>query len=669
MTQYYDRDELVDTTAMLALEACGVEPAGRSDYHNAFDAILKGQPEAIRTEILKRTPPDFLESLRKDPAVQHYRHQIGPPSQDEATLKALLSQARKAVENDASDDARNLLMQAAELQPHSFEPWVSLAFIEMRLRATGAAINAARKALVRSPDNPIVYTVLGIMLNNDYAHDAAAKAFSRALELNSQIQLALVELAKLRHDAGSDADAIELFQRAADLGSLADEDVARFGYLLSHNAEFSRAESMLTAALQADTSNEMARRVLVQILLENDRALEGGERLRKVAESSDDWEPWTSYAAYQLHALDDPDAAIGAVRAALERGYKAAPLYRIWAQALRELKAPPEAIIEIAERLYTDLPRDAATLTAQGQIYQLIDQWGRAEASFRAAGETEDAGAYSWLLLGRLLSRRPGRIADAEEAFRCAVDVGGEDAHCAPLKELAELRVHRGDDVEADTLLERALACNEECGCSLILRGEIASRRGDRVLAKQLLNKVLLMNAKSVPALTALARISDAEDAEALIDRAMKADPEDPRVLLARSRLVGRDSSARINDAQRAVEGDPELAEARVELALLLAQRGERENAMTELAEALRAIPSRMEIIPAFVNATLQLVRSGYLEDVEGLLQGEQGRPVEPLLVALRLYRGENPIVAIEIEDVAYDIVEQLRRMNEVTTH
>jgi hypothetical protein len=63
MTDYYDRDELIDTATTLAREACSVRPDSRMDYHAFYDAILARTTTPVRTSILERTPPDFLTSF------------------------------------------------------------------------------------------------------------------------------------------------------------------------------------------------------------------------------------------------------------------------------------------------------------------------------------------------------------------------------------------------------------------------------------------------------------------------------------------------------------------------------------------------------------------------------------------------------------------------------
>jgi Tfp pilus assembly protein PilF len=662
MTQYYDRDELVDTTAMLAAEACKVEPTRRSDYHNAFDAILKEQPEAIRTEILRRTPADFLNSLQIDPAVRYYNEVAQGKKRGKSQFKTLLAQSKKLVDNGDHEKGRAALMQAIALEPTRFEPWIALAFLHLRLDENDSAIVAAREAVEKAPKKPVTYTVLGIMLGHDDQHTAAADAFSKAIGLDPEDQLAIIELAKIRHDEGEHEIAIELFQRAADLGDLSDEAASRFGYLLFRHGQPVRAEDILKNAVHA-TDNDVARRTLVHILVEQDRAEDAEHLLREAAESSEEWERWVNYGSFVLRVRNDASSAKKIAESALARGVNGAAIYRLLARSLHALGKPAEELERIADKLLAELGETEEAFIESGQIFQMIESYDRAEAAFRAAGKSSRAGSYPWLLLGRLLLRRPNKADEAEQALRQAIAIESDDPNCGPLKELAEFRIHRGDDVEAIGLLEKALASNDSCECSLVLRADIAARNGDREKAKQLLDQTLVLNPESVPALTTLARISDEQNAEELIGRAHESEPGDPRVLLARSRLNSRDLNDRLADASKALSQDSELTEAHIELAILLTNRGEREAALEHLAEALRAIPSRMEIIPAFVNASLHLVSKGFLDDVSALLTGDQGRPVEPLAVALQIFRGEKPVVAKEIEEVAHDILGQLSKI------
>jgi len=63
------------------------------------------------------------------------------------------------------------------------------------------------------------------------------------------------------------------------------------------------------------------------------------------------------------------------------------------------------------------------------------------------------------------------------------------------------------------------------------------------------------------------------------------------------------------------------------------------------------------ELSPAFVDAAMALAEGGLGQQVSKLLlDDEYGATMEPLIVALKLKRGDSPIVAKEVLEVAFDI-------------
>jgi len=250
--------------------------------------------------------------------------------------------------------------------------------------------------------------------------------------------------------------------------------------------------------------------------------------------------------------------------------------------------------------------------------------------------------------------------AEAESALRKAVEAVLESGACGPMREVAELLVHHGDDDDALGLLDQALTANEDCYCSLVLQGDIAARRHNEDGARKHFEAALALNDIGVSALTGLARISTPFDAQALIGRAMEADPDNPKCLLARAQLTNRELQSRIEDGSEALKRDPDLTEARLFLAPLEAKRGDIQAAIAHLSAALPELETRRELIPSFVDTSLELARVGFSAELSTLLESEEGRTVEPLSVALKLDRGETPAVAKEIREVALDILEQL---------
>jgi tetratricopeptide (TPR) repeat protein len=319
----------------------------------------------------------------------------------------------------------------------------------------------------------------------------------------------------------------------------------------------------------------------------------------------------------------------------------------------------PAEIRAIADRLSAEQDRSEETLVAEGRIRQRAGDTDGAELAFSAAASLPKASGYPSILLGRLLSGIAGRSAEAATAFETAVQLDGVD-HCGPIKELAELRVHQGNDAEATSLLERALAINPSCECGLVLQAEIHSRGGDRKMARQICQRALDMNPVNVAALTTLARISDDDDAADLIERAIAVDPNDPQALLARCRLKSRRLAERIADAESALAGDHRLTEAHIELAALYGRSGDKAEFGAHFNAALETIPTRMEVIPALVACTIQLIKHGYLPEVIEALTSDRAKSVEPLSVAVQKFSGKKPIVAKEIEEVADDIIKRI---------
>jgi hypothetical protein len=131
-------------------------------------------------------------------------------------------------------------------------------------------------------------------------------------------------------------------------------------------------------------------------------------------------------------------------------------------------------------------------------------------------------------------------------------------------------------------------------------------------------------------------------------------------VLLARGRLEGRSLDERLEDVSDAVDFDPELVEAKLELAALHARHGDDAEIVSLLTEVLPTIPSRMELIPAFVDSAIEIANHGRAELLEEVLAGPGGASLEPLLIALKIRRDDKPAVAKEVLDVAEDILERM---------
>ena len=111
-------------------------------------------------------------------------------------------------------------------------------------------------------------------------------------------------------------------------------------------------------------------------------------------------------------------------------------------------------------------------------------------------------------------------------------------------------------------------------------------------------------------------------------------------------------------DARAAIELDSDFVEARLVLASLEANRGDLDNAIAQLDVALTHLPQHRELIPSFVSAAMNTTKVDNGVHLTDLLdRHENAIIVEPLAVAIKMQRGEEPRVAKEIRDVAWDII------------
>ncbi|MCW5726247.1 ATP-binding protein [Parvibaculum sp.] len=664
MTEYYDRDELIDTTAILVREACAIEPDRRGDYHSTFDAIMSASPEKVRDQILAVTPQDFIRSFRDDQRSRRgggdYLSKQQPlDNKDENDkLNTLIERIEKAADEENFDLAQRLIEEGLESEPGQSELWIRLAFLRQRFGDFSAAADAATRAIELAPEEPWAHAVLGMALASLDRRTEARDAYVAALKIEPGQVLALNELAEMREEDGDVDGALELFESADQCGSLTDDTRARYGQLLRNAGRVVEAESVLQSGA-SDVQNFQTRRVLVEILDAADRSSEGIEILSAVATPDAPWEAWADLGTYLSVRSDDLSLAIKALETSIEKGADNPFPYRRLAAVMWESGAAESTVEAIAVEITNRFPELAAAWVAAARIYDELGQDQNVENSYREAIQRE-GGAFARVLLARHLQLNPQRRSEAENLLREAAAEAERRGICGPLKDLAELLIHNGEDKGAEDVIEKALEINDRCACSLILRGDICSRKGEAESAKNAYRVALDIDRSRIEALTGLARLVDRDEGEKLIAQAIESDPDDERALLARARLRQGDIEAQLNDTRAALVLKPDYTDALLFLATLEAARGEIETALEKIEVAMSKLSIQRELIPNFVSVAMTVAKLGGSEKLSQILdQHEFGSTVEPLRVALKLSRGEQPMVAKEVLEVAMDIVER----------
>lgn len=647
MTEYYDGDELVDTSAKLINEACGLEPGRRGDHHHLFSGIMARSSKDVRGEILKRTPREFMDSFLEDQSAVD----DGPWTDQ---VETLLTQIEEAIDAEDDDVAADRLVELRSWAPDIADLWVRIALLETQIDRANEAVAAARKADALEPDSSWVKAVLGMTLREYGDLEGAAAVLTTAVELDASNLMAASELARVEEDEDVDT-AIQVLQRAGEANDGLPEPFRyQLANLLIDADRDAAAEQLLREAI-SDPSGLRSRRLLSTLLEDRGEDDEAEAVLRTAAEEMDNWEAWADLGTF-LHGGRDQRGAVRAFQKAIERGADSPYIYRQLAHALQVDGASLDAVRAIAVRLTESLGGDPRAWMAAGDIYASLDLNVDAEAAFRAAMR-EGGSGIAELLLARHLKDMPGRGAEAEQLFRQAIAEAPGQAACGPSKELAVFLVHNGRDDEAEVVLKSALEKNEACYCCLVRQGEICVRKARRAEALERFDAAIALHPGGASALIGKSRVVDEAEAAELVARALENSPDDPECLLRRAQ-VGPMNAERLADARRAVELGPHLIEAHLFLAPIDAKLGHSEEAMGHLRFALDHVRAEKEWIPTFVASAMAVAQSGCSDWVRALIErSDAAILLEPVLVALQVLDGESPLVAKEIAEVANDIV------------
>lgn len=655
MTEYYENDELVDTTAKLVKEACAIAPERRADYHSTYSQIMSRASESVRRLILANTPLEFARSYQED-------RLVGPLEQSNATLSSESSasdeiaelQARvdAAIETDNYELAQELLERLVEVRPSS-AAWSRLAYLRQFDQDYPAAVDAARRAVELEPNDARLLALLGASLRRAERPSEALERLNEALKIDLVQPIALVELSNYWQQKGNTETALSLLEDAACVMPLPDKAESQRAMLLLYQHERERAEGLLWTKAKENADNYESRRLLATLLDNDGKTDDAVKLLMTAAKHYNSWERWSDAGTFLLNQTDRDGEAAEAFRTALSLGGNEIHVYRNLAIAMSHAGEAPGEIERVRDTMLERFQQVPRAWAAASTIDSHLGNQERAEADLRKA---VDLGGNDVIRrqLSRLLSRTPSRRDEAESILR---EIAANSTRCSAAHDLAEFLVHNGRDSEAEKITAKVTA-SDDCYCCLVLHGQICERRGDKDQAEKTFRTALDLVEDGVPALIGLSNLVPAEEATALIERAVESDPSDPSCLLARAKLGHVDLETRQQYASEAITAAPNFMEGYLFLARTEALLGEVDDAIDTLETALALLPEQMEHIPGFVAAAMAV--SEHLSD-DRLEQRLAAQPnaasVEPLLVALRLKRGANPLVAKEVLEVAKDIV------------
>jgi tetratricopeptide (TPR) repeat protein len=359
-------------------------------------------------------------------------------------------------------------------------------------------------------------------------------------------------------------------------------DEEKFAEHMSRGGEYTAERDWPAAiiefknALQLEPNNGKAHYELAKVYLANSMAREGFWELRETVRLDPENYDAKVQLAQLLVVAGDPDEAMTHADAAVALDANKAAGYLVRGQALNALSRLDESMdaFETAVRVAPDKAHPVLMLAIA--VNERGDRAG-AEPHFQKYAEMEPS-FRSYTSLANFLSQDETRDAETEQAFVSATK------HTSSPEE--EVRAHayvagfffqreRFDD--ANAYLETAIESVEQPLELIYLLARLHLAQGNQ------------------------------EKADALIEKATVANPDDPKPLLVLSAYRGRqgDILGALEAAERAIELDPDNTSANLRVAEILVDMGYRDNDLDKITRGREISEDVLSREPTHPNALM----------------------------------------------------------------
>lgn len=215
---------------------------------------------------------------------------------DDALIYAALADVYESI--GRAENAIPAMRLAIERDPQNEGYRYRYALLLIDTKAPKAAVIRLQEAMPLFPNSARLWFALGVAQFSDQQTVEAAKAFSRAIEIDPNAAPALAYLGMIDAEQGRYADAIALYERAI----VANEQFAAAHYLLADvltkqaTIDVARAESHLKRALQLDPTLTQAHLALGKLYLRDEHLREAATELETAVKA----DPNLAEAYYQL---------------------------------------------------------------------------------------------------------------------------------------------------------------------------------------------------------------------------------------------------------------------------------------------------------------------------------------------------------------------------------
>ncbi|MEZ5543243.1 MAG: tetratricopeptide repeat protein [Pseudomonadota bacterium] len=353
--------------------------------------------------------------------------------------------------------ALRLCEQYCRESPGQAEAWFLRAGVQSQLGALDEVAKCCRKVVELSPGHVGAWYNLGVALQGLHQHEQAADAYAKAISLNPAYLSAYINIAAVLRQIGRKSEALRYARAAVKLDPRQFAAVNNLGLALLDQGEYNAAIEQFDAAARLDPGAAGPRlNKCLALGLRGDRdAALGG--LAALMESDPGNAEVVKEAGKIQRRLGRLDDAIATYRAACERHPENPEFGNLLGLALVEAGRPQDAIVWVERALAARADYAEAYNTLAGALHALGDIKA-ASTTFERAIAIDPRCALAHNNLGLLL-QEAGDHAGAERHFRAALAI--EPASAEFENNLGTVLMSQGRFDEAIATFRSAITHNE----------------------------------------------------------------------------------------------------------------------------------------------------------------------------------------------------------------
>lgn len=543
---------------------------GKADLHMALGLLY------LRKKDMAEAEREFQEAVRLEPqsveghlALANFYAVKGDRVQVEAALRAAVAAAPPnssarlrlaAFYRSAGklDEAKKILRETTAKASDYLPAWRGLAEIALQENKLDDARKVLDTLLKKSPSDLDGHLLLGRLELASRKPNEAVLEFGKVLKLEPRLAVARFNLARAQLELGNIQQAkSELAEAVSTAPNFVDAIVLLARLNLGTGAVQPAIDGL--ERLVATTPSASSYDLLGSAYLEKRDAVKATEAFRRAAALSPQDPRGLYLVGVGLLAQGKRAEARKGFEAALERAPdQVDPLKSLASMSLQE--GQPEAAIARVKQQIARVPASGAIQALLGDVYFTRDQPQLAEAAYLRALDLDANLAGPYTQLGIIY----GRSKQYDQAL---------------------------------AKLDQSLKINAKAVPALMIKGIVLEQKGDKAQARATYEEILNINPRFAPAANNLAGLlveqpgGDLEKALQLAQIAKEQSPEDPRIsdtlgwilykrgIHQRALTLFKESAAKL----------PDNPEVQYHLGLAYLKAGEKENARSALAAAVRS--------------------------------------------------------------------------------